>query len=102
MSLGPSRERIIEIESLVLPEVEKKLRNTNEKNIPFNHSKLYISDITLAKRSIPSQDIITERRFHHYKSLLDMLSNIQGDLENKELVTLEMYRSPIRESFGNS
>ena len=90
----PSWGRIIEIESLVLSEVEKQLRNTDEKKVFdnfFYYLKLYISDLTLAKRPIPSQDIMTEIRFHHYESLLDVLSNTQGDLESKELVTLEIY-----------
>ncbi|HKR73197.1 MAG TPA: hypothetical protein VJR94_03705 [Candidatus Nitrosocosmicus sp.] len=94
MHLEPSRGRIIEIESLVLSEVEKQLRNTDKKKVfdnLFDYLKLYISDLTLAKRPIPSQDIMTEIRFHHYESLLDVLSNIQGDLESKELVTLEIY-----------
>jgi len=87
MNSAPSRKRIIEIESLVLSEVEKEIRKTNEKN-NFDYSKL-----TLEKQSILSKDIMTERWVHHYESLLDVLSLVKGDLESKELVTLEIYRS---------
>lgn len=90
MNSAPTRRRIIDIESLVLSEVEKELRNTNEKN-NSDHSKL-----TLETRSILFKDIMSERCVHHYESLLDMLSLIKGDLGNKELVTLEIYRSPLR------
>lgn len=105
MHSGQSKGKIIEIESLVISEVEKELRNSNEKKVfdnLFDNLNLYmLLDLTSTKRSTLYQDMLTERRFHPFESLLYSLSNIQGDLESKELVTLEIYRSTIKESSSN-
>lgn len=105
MHSGQSKGKIIEIESLVISEVEKELRNSNEKKVfdnLFDNLNLYmLLDLSSTKRSTLYQDMRTERRFHQFESLLDSLNNIQGDLESKELVTLEIYRSTIKESSSN-